>query len=108
MNPKTLELEPAPAEKWPFIDTKTLVLDLRAGVKFHDGPPLDAEAVRFHLGRARTGDRSHAKAGILGIESIASTRAPQVSRRLTAPEISLTGVLNVRAGMRGADQRRTT
>src|SRR3546814_20319749 len=82
-----------------FIDTKTLVLDLRAGVKFHDGTPLDAEAVRFNLERARTGDRSNVKAGFSGIESIESTGPLQVTLRLKAPDISLPGVLSDRAGM---------
>src|SRR3546814_18709631 len=47
MNTQTLELEPELAEKWTFIDTKTLVLDLRAGVQVNDGTPHDTAAVRF-------------------------------------------------------------
>src|SRR3546814_14556935 len=53
MNPKTLELEPALAEKWTFIDTKTLVLALRAGVKESEGRRVGKEWVG--TGRSRWG-----------------------------------------------------
>ncbi|MCZ2820589.1 ABC transporter substrate-binding protein [Modestobacter sp. VKM Ac-2977] len=39
--------EPAPllAESWSRVDDRTVTLDLRDDVQFHDGTPLDAEAV---------------------------------------------------------------
>lgn len=39
------------AERWEFTDPLTFVLHLRQGVKFHDGTPFDAEAVKFNLDR---------------------------------------------------------
>src|SRR5207302_6106390 len=39
-------LEPALAEKWSTTnERRSLVVTLRSGVKFHDGAPLDANAV---------------------------------------------------------------
>ena len=48
MNPR-----PGLAESWETPDPKTLVLKLRKDVKFHDGTPFNAEAVRFNLARAQ-------------------------------------------------------
>jgi peptide/nickel transport system substrate-binding protein len=41
---------PELAEKWEVLDEgKRIVLHLRQGVKFHDGTPFDAQAVKFNL-----------------------------------------------------------
>ncbi|MDE3111330.1 MAG: ABC transporter substrate-binding protein [Chloroflexota bacterium] len=42
---------PKLAESWDVPDPKTYVLHLRKGVKFHDGTPFDAEAVKFNMDR---------------------------------------------------------
>ena len=48
----TLEIEPALAEKWEISpDGKTYTFTLRQGVKFHDGTPFNAEAVKFNFDR---------------------------------------------------------
>jgi len=39
---ETLKPKPGLAESWKFPDPQTLVLNLRSGVTFHDGSPLDA------------------------------------------------------------------
>ncbi|MGY2049033.1 ABC transporter substrate-binding protein [Methylobacterium sp. JK268] len=50
--PDSLDVEPALAESWSLSeDGRTYTFRLRAGVRFHDGSPLDAEAVRFTFGR---------------------------------------------------------
>lgn len=52
----TLEIEPALAEEWKISgDGKTYTFRLREGVRFHDGTPLDAEAVRFNFERMLDG-----------------------------------------------------
>ena len=48
----TTELEPALATEWSASsDARTWTFKLRDGVKFHDGTPFNAEAVRFNVNR---------------------------------------------------------
>lgn len=48
----TLEIEPSLAESWSIEEGGlTYRFHLRSGVRFHDGTPFDAEAVRFHFER---------------------------------------------------------
>ncbi|HEY3064115.1 MAG TPA: ABC transporter substrate-binding protein [Chloroflexota bacterium] len=49
----TLPIKPVLAESWQISpDGKVYTFKLRSGVKFHDGTPFDAEAVRFNFDRA--------------------------------------------------------
>lgn len=41
------QIEPALAESWSRVDDLTVEFRLRQGVRFHDGEPFNAEAVRF-------------------------------------------------------------
>ncbi|WP_163832052.1 ABC transporter substrate-binding protein [Spartinivicinus ruber] len=54
----TLQVEPALAKSWQISkDGKTYTFQLRQGVKFHDGSPLTAEAIKFNFDRLL--DESH-------------------------------------------------
>lgn len=44
-------LAPGLVEKWEQPDRKTYVFHLRQGVRFHDGTPFDAAAVKFNIDR---------------------------------------------------------
>ena len=46
-------LAPGLVESWEQPDDKTFVLKLRADLKFHDGTPLDAAAVKYNIDRIR-------------------------------------------------------
>lgn len=46
-----LELQPGLADSWKYLDDKTLQFKLREGVKFHDGEPFNADAVKFTFDR---------------------------------------------------------
>ena len=46
VDPKTLEVKPMLATKWTWPDNKTLVMDLRTDVVFHDDTAFDAEAAK--------------------------------------------------------------
>ena len=46
-----LEIVPQLATGYEWEDPKTLLIKLRDGVKFHDGEPMDAEAVKYSLDR---------------------------------------------------------
>lgn len=62
-DPKTGEFVPGLAQKWEVSeDGKVYTFYLRRGVKFHDGTPFNAEAVRFNLERITSPDLASQKA----------------------------------------------
>ncbi|WP_207477296.1 ABC transporter substrate-binding protein [Arenibaculum pallidiluteum] len=62
--PGTLEVEPALAESWTLSeDGLTYEFRLRQGVRFHDGTPLDAAAVKFNFERMLDKDHPAAATG---------------------------------------------
>jgi len=83
---ETLKPKPGLASSWSFTDPQTLVLNLRSGVTFHDGTPLDAEAVKFNFERAKTEQRARHSLGSCGHDDLAHGRqgrqhGPQAGRR---------------------------
>ncbi|MEI2733456.1 MAG: ABC transporter substrate-binding protein [Rhodoblastus sp.] len=95
---ETLKPKPGLAQ-WSFPDPQTLVLNIRSGVTFHDGTPLDAEAVKFNFERAKTEQRSNIKADLATVSSIEVTGPQQVTLKLSQPDAALPGILSDRAGM---------
>jgi len=49
-----LQVEPHLAESWRLVNNFTWEFTLRQGIAFHNGEPLDAQAVRFSIERARS------------------------------------------------------
>jgi len=96
---ETLKPKPGLAESWSFTDPTTLVLNIRSGVTFHDGTPLDAEAVKFNLERNKSDPKSNIKADLASMASAEITGPMQVTLRLSAPDTALPGILSDRAGM---------
>ena len=96
---ETLKPKPGLAESWSFSDPTTLVLNIRSGVTFHDGTPLDAEAVKFNLERNKSDPKSNIKADLAAMESAAVTGPMQVTLKLSTPDAALPGILSDRAGM---------
>ena len=46
-----MKLEPWLAKSWRLVDDLTWEFKLRQGIRFHDGEPFNAEAVKFSLER---------------------------------------------------------
>ena len=96
---ETLQAKPGLAESWSNPDPKTLILNLRSDVLFHDGTPLDAAAVKFNLDRARSDPRSNIKGDLVTVESVETSGPLQVTLRLKQPDSALLLILSDRAGM---------
>lgn len=95
----TLTARPRLATVWNFIDPKTLVLDLRPGVLFHDGTACDAAAVKYNLDRVRSYARSNIKADVDALDTVEARGTQQVVLHLKRPDTALPLVLSDRAGM---------
>ena len=96
---ETLAPKPGLVESWKFTDPNTLVLNIRAGVTFHDGTPLDAEAVKFNLERNKSDQKSNIKADLASVASVDATGPTQVTLKLSTPDSALPLILSDRAGM---------
>ncbi|NGM21567.1 ABC transporter substrate-binding protein [Roseomonas stagni] len=95
-----LNFVPRLAERWAWSeDRRALTLTLRQGATFHDGSPVDAEAVRFSLNRAATLPSSRRRSEIAEISAIEVPDARTVVLRLSAPSAPLLAQLADRAGM---------
>lgn len=95
----SLTVRPGLCKSWKYTDPKTLVMDLEAGVSFHDGSTLDAEAVKFNLDRCKSDPRSNLKADVASIESVVVSGPLQVTVKLAQPDTALVLILSDRAGM---------
>jgi peptide/nickel transport system substrate-binding protein len=80
-------------------DGKQFTLRLRPNVKFHDGEPLDAEAVKFNFERNMTIEGSFRKPDLAGVASVEAVDPLTVRINLDAPSAPLVSILADRAGM---------
>jgi len=80
-------------------DNRSVVLKLRPGVKFHDGEPFNAEAVRFNIERHLTTQGSFRKSEIGDIKSVDVVNDLTVRLNLSQPLVPLLAALTDRAGM---------
>ncbi len=91
---------PQLATEWTWSsDNLTLTMKLRSGVKFHDGEPFDAEAVKYNIERYQTAEFSKRKAEVKSIKSVEVVDPTTVRLHLSEPYAPLIGVLSDRAGM---------
>jgi peptide/nickel transport system substrate-binding protein len=80
-------------------DGKTVTIKLRPGVKFHDGEPFDAEAVKFTLDRHMTMQGSLRRAELSQVDKVEVADPLTVRLLLKAPFSPLIAQLTDRAGM---------
>jgi peptide/nickel transport system substrate-binding protein len=98
---ENLEVVPQLAASLPEVsdDAKTVTIKLRTGIKFNDGTPFDAEAVKAALDRHRTHAESTRASELEPVESVDAVDASTVVLNLKRPFSPLTGILADRAGM---------
>src|SRR5215217_8328948 len=80
-------------------DGKTVTIRLRPGVKFHDGEPLDAEAVKFTLERHLNSQGSFRRPELAALDTIEVVDPLTVRLLLKTPFSPLLSQLTDRAGM---------
>ena len=80
-------------------DGKTVTIKLRPNVKFHDGTPMNAEAVKFSLDRHLTMQGSFRRAEIAQIDKVEVVDPLTVRLQLKSPFAPLMAQLTDRAGM---------
>jgi peptide/nickel transport system substrate-binding protein len=95
-----LDLVPMLATGWAWSDEgKTLTLTLRPNVKFQDGTPFDAQAVKFNLERELTMPGSRRKSEVDAIQSVEATGPLTVAIHLSKPSVPLLAAFADRPGM---------
>jgi peptide/nickel transport system substrate-binding protein len=80
-------------------DQRSVVLKLRPGVKFHDGEPFNAEAVKFNIERHINTPGSFRKPEIGQIASVEVLNDLTVRLQLSEPLVPLLAALTDRSGM---------
>ncbi|WNV76959.1 ABC transporter substrate-binding protein [Geodermatophilus sp. DSM 44513] len=91
--------QPNLAESWEYTDPRTVSLELRDGVTFHDGSPMDAEAVAGALTAAAAADPAPRAISGIGltaravdadtVELQAAEADPLLVQRLAAPPLAV-------------------
>ena len=95
-----LEIVPQLATEWQWTDgNKGLIMKLRPGVKFQDGEPFDANAVKFNMERHLTMPGSNRKAEISAVTGVEVIDDQTVKLVLSTPYAPLLAQLSDRAGM---------
>jgi peptide/nickel transport system substrate-binding protein len=94
-----LQIVPQLATGSEWTDSKTLLIHLRDGVKFHDGEPLDAAAVKYTLERHLTLAGSFRRSEISTIDHVEVVDPLTVRLVLKTPSAPLLTQLTDRAGM---------
>src|SRR5258708_6083164 len=78
---------------------RSVVIKLRPGVKFHDGEPFNAEAVRFNIERHLSTPGSFRKSEIGEVKGVDVINDLTVRLNLSEPLVPLLAALTDRAGM---------
>ena len=80
-------------------DQRSVVIKLRPGVKFHDGEPLNGEAVKFNIERHINTSGTFRKTEIGQISSVDIVNDLTVRLNLSEPLVPLLAALTDRSGM---------
>ncbi|MGE3835881.1 MAG: ABC transporter substrate-binding protein [Acidimicrobiia bacterium] len=79
-------IEPGLAKKATVVDSSTLTVELNSGIKFSDGTPLDAEAVKFGIERnINLGKQGSFEAELYQLGSITVDSPTELTIKLKTP-----------------------
>jgi peptide/nickel transport system substrate-binding protein len=98
IDPK-LNIKPMLATSWTTPDPTTYVFTLRTGVKFHDGTPFNADAVKFNIERVFSTAGSPRKPELINVKSVEVKDPTTAIFHLKNPDAALLAQLVDRAGM---------
>ncbi len=97
---ENLKIVPMVAKSWKVTNGGlTYTFKLNTGIKFSDGTPLDAAAVKYSIERNMTLDGSARKGELGSVKDVAAPDAATVVITLKAPYGPLLAVLSDRSGM---------
>ncbi len=98
---ENLNIHPQLAAELPRITDggKTVTIKLRSGVKFNDGTPLNAEAMKYSLDRHREMKGSNRRSELASVAEVEVVDPLTVRLRLKSASSPLLAVLADRAGM---------
>ena len=98
---ENLNIHPQLAAELPKITDggKTVTIKLRSGVKFNDGTPLNAEAMKYSLDRHREMKGSNRRSELASVAEVEVVDPLTVRLRLKSASSPLLAVLADRAGM---------
>ncbi|GAA3931087.1 ABC transporter substrate-binding protein [Microbacterium soli] len=94
-------LGPGLVEEWD-VEGERITLHLREGVTFHDGSPVDAEAVVANLERARDDERSVVRRDLETVQSATAVSTTEVELIVPSGSGAVLAALAGRAGMVGS------
>lgn len=95
-----LSIVPQLATAWQWApDGRSITFTLRSGVRFADGTPFDADAVKFNIERMKTMPDSQRKGELAPISGVEVLSPTQVRFTLASPYVPLLANLSDRAGM---------
>jgi peptide/nickel transport system substrate-binding protein len=98
---ESLNIQPQLAAALPAVTDggKTVTIKLRPNVKFNDGTPMNAEAVRYSLDRHMTLKGSNRRSELESVAAVETVDATTIRLKLKTPFSPLTAQLADRAGM---------
>jgi peptide/nickel transport system substrate-binding protein len=98
---ESLNIQPQLAAALPAVTDggKTVTIKLRPNVKFNDGTPMNAEAVRYSLDRHMTLKGSNRRSELESVAAVETVDATTIRLKLKTPFSPLTDQLADRAGM---------
>jgi peptide/nickel transport system substrate-binding protein len=82
---KRFIVNPWVVEKWDYQGDTTVTFKVKSGIKFHDGSPLDAEALRFNFDRLANHKKSSGKDYVENIKDMSVVDPTTLKLTLKSP-----------------------